>query len=629
MRRKPSRRRHHKRNLSRRLGVEQLESREVLSTSTISGVVFIDHDNDGQFSDSEIGIADVAIALEGTTKGGDSVSASTTTGAFGAYSFDNLEAGDYVVSSAQASGFLDGLEQVGSVGGTVSDDSIADIIVDADTDASGYNFGELAPAILKGSVYADYDRDNNLDFGDKGLAGVDVQLRGKNDQGDRINVTIQTDVDGSYEFSDLRPGRYDIRSSTPVGYDDGRETMGTFDGNAHPVSENGQLRNDRFRNIDVGSGQVGRNYDFGEFDPTQTSGVLADSFAATFVVEGTSGDDTFEFYAGESTHTVILNGVEQTIDATTNTQIVFYGRGGKDAVQLTGGAGIDKADLRETSAKLTGTSYQILVYSVHFTTVHSGGGQDRAYLYDTLGNDLFEANSIEALLSVDGYEFSAESFHRVSANASEGYDQATFLDSSGDDRFKATPDDARLYGDGFYNFGIGFDRVVGVSAEGGNDRAYLYDSLNDDTFESQANESRLYNDEYENLAVGFSRVYAYASGGNDLAVFEDTAGDDYYKVDHNGARLYGDGYYNRAIGFETHRVQFSVAVDRDRTMLLDTSGTDDFVVSENQLTMRRGTTHHYVFNPDTAILQQTHGFDYCRIYSVLFDLQIEGDWVAV
>lgn len=350
------------------------------------------------------------------------------------------------------------------------------------------------------------------------------------------------------------------------------------------------------------------------------------------MVEGTSGADHFEFYAAkpeENDHAIVLNGLSQTIDATMNTQVVFYGRGGADDVFLTGGSGVDKADLRETSAKLTGVSYQILIYSVRFTTVHSGGGQDKAYFYDTLGDDLYESSAIATVLSGAGYEHQAHNFHRAYAIASEGYDHAHFYDSEADDRFKATPADARMYGDEYYNFGRNFELVEGFSTAGGNDRAYLYDSLSDDVLEMKAVESSLIGATFENVVHGFPRVYAYASGGYDEVVFHDTVGDDYYKVDHHGARMYGDGYYNRALDFDNHTVFFSTAPDKDRVSLTDSSGSDGFVVSENQLLMSHNNVDHHIHNPISVFVQQTNGVDYYHIYSVHFNLEMEGDWIAV
>jgi len=196
--------------------VERLKSRQVLSSSSISGVVFNDLDNNGQLTAAEVGIGEVSVLLQGVTEVGNSVTQSTKTDAFGGYSFENLEAGEYSVSAEQAAGFLDGDEQVGNGSGNALDDIIEAIVLGSDTPVDGYNFGELAPSTLKGSVYVDYYRDGNFDYGDEGLLDVDVSLNGRDDRGKRVKSKVQSSSDGSYAFTDLRPGIYTLTAKLPT-----------------------------------------------------------------------------------------------------------------------------------------------------------------------------------------------------------------------------------------------------------------------------------------------------------------------------------------------------------------------------------------------------------------------------
>ena len=56
--------------------------------------------------------------------------------------------------------------------------------------------------------------------GDVGLAGVTIQLTGTNDLGPIAATTTTTASDGSYSFSNLRAGSYEVSQlwPAPVGY---------------------------------------------------------------------------------------------------------------------------------------------------------------------------------------------------------------------------------------------------------------------------------------------------------------------------------------------------------------------------------------------------------------------------
>jgi len=593
--------------------------------ATLSGFVFQDADTSAVFDNNDVGLSGVDVYL--TNEIGETLQ--TTSKANGAYSFDSIPRGIYSLDTDATEGLLDGAATIGDGGGEVIASKISGIKLNKNQALSGYNFGKLSPSNLQGTTYVDLDRDGNYDAGDKPLAGSSVTLIGVDDLGNSLSYETTTDDDGAYSFGGLRPGMYEILGKTPAALVDGRDTLGTFEGNSNPVTENGILANDRFFSIQLTAGQTGRNYNFGEFDPGTTAGKLATSFEATVVLDGSSADDTFEFIAGDEIHQVFRNGVlVQTIDASISTRIVINTYGGEDRVQLIGGSGIDQVELRETSAKLTGVSYQVLVYSSLNTTVQSGGGQDRALFYDTSGDEVFTASPLEAVLAGSTFENTAYGFHRVYAYASGGDDQAFLVGSDGDDRFKATSNDARLYGNGFYNYARSFDVVHAEAGAGSDDRAYLYDSDGDDTFVSKANDSRLFGDGFDSNSSGFDRVYAYASGGVDTAVFYDTDGADYYRVDNNGARLYGDDYYNRAIGFDVHYVSFSPDDGQDdKVWFGDSAGNDIIIGYQNQFIASRNGALHRVFNPNIVEAHASTGTNRVRIFNgLLFDLALEGDW---
>ena len=121
------------------------------ATSSISGTVYVDEDNDGNQDDDEDGIEGVTLTLTGTDTAGNAISRTTVTDADGNYTFDNLPAGTYQVAETQPGGFRDGQESIGSgaTGATVSDDVFAQIGLGTDADAVDFDFGELAALLSK------------------------------------------------------------------------------------------------------------------------------------------------------------------------------------------------------------------------------------------------------------------------------------------------------------------------------------------------------------------------------------------------------------------------------------------------------------------------------------------------
>jgi uncharacterized protein (DUF2141 family) len=120
-----------------------------VTTGTLSGVVFADANNDGtQAATGEPGIAGVKVVLTGQDSAGHPVSRTTTTGADGSYTFNNLAAGTYTVREIQPTTFADGTDKAGSLQGTVTNDQIAGINFTANATATGYTFAEKATADL-------------------------------------------------------------------------------------------------------------------------------------------------------------------------------------------------------------------------------------------------------------------------------------------------------------------------------------------------------------------------------------------------------------------------------------------------------------------------------------------------
>ncbi len=219
--------------------------------TSLSGFVYCDLNNDGLKQSTEPALANVTVTLTGTSITGP-VNIPTTTDANGAYSFNNLRPGTYTITETQPNIALDGVDTVGSIGGTLGNDVIANIQVST-TSGANYNFGEICTGALAGFVYCDSNNNGMKDAGEGGLSGVTITLTGTSVMG-AVNLTLQTGADGSYGFNNLAPGTYTLTETQPAGYGDGLDKAGSL---------GGTVANDVISGIAVNNNQ-GQGYNFGE-----------------------------------------------------------------------------------------------------------------------------------------------------------------------------------------------------------------------------------------------------------------------------------------------------------------------------------------------------------------------------
>ncbi|HEX3724961.1 MAG TPA: SdrD B-like domain-containing protein, partial [Pirellulales bacterium] len=188
--------------------------------------------------------------------------ATATTDANGNYSFDHLTGGTYGIHEDQPTGYFDADTHAGSAGGTVSGDSISQILMRSDTSGTDYDFCELLPASISGYVYSDLNNNGRRDAGESGIAGVTLAL--VDNQGHATGTTTTTDANGFYQFTGLRPGTYGVSETQPVAYLDGLASAGSAGGQAR----SGEL----ITGAALTSGLDASDYDFGELVPNSIGG---------------------------------------------------------------------------------------------------------------------------------------------------------------------------------------------------------------------------------------------------------------------------------------------------------------------------------------------------------------------
>ena len=91
---------------------------------------------------SERAISDVEITLTGQDELGNEIFRTTKTDRKGRYRFVDLPAGTYTISEVQPDGYVDGANQLGTLGGELQDDLFAEIYLGWQDRGKGYSFVE-------------------------------------------------------------------------------------------------------------------------------------------------------------------------------------------------------------------------------------------------------------------------------------------------------------------------------------------------------------------------------------------------------------------------------------------------------------------------------------------------------
>lgn len=224
------------------------------------GAVFEDTNNNGVKDTGEPGIPNVTVTLTGVSVVTGVIAAKTaTTDSSGNYTFTGLTPGTYMITETQPAGYSDGKDQNGTpAAGSTSGDRFMSIDLTKSAAASGgFNFGEIKGGIVSGVVYRDVNNDGTqAATGETGIAGVKVRLTGFDDQGNPVDKTATTGSDGSYSFSNLRPGTYAVRETQPAAFLDGKEKAGTPGGST--------TTNDQISGIQLTAGSSATGHLFGE-----------------------------------------------------------------------------------------------------------------------------------------------------------------------------------------------------------------------------------------------------------------------------------------------------------------------------------------------------------------------------
>ncbi|HUY36422.1 MAG TPA: SdrD B-like domain-containing protein [Pirellulales bacterium] len=196
----------------------------------------------------------------------------TTTAADGTYHFTNLRPGQYTVHELPPTGYYAVDADLGNVNGTpdgtASDlQTTANIALTSAQNGVHYDFCLQQPVSISGTVRVPPSGDCTTDPTAPGLGGVSVELL--DSQGNVLQTTT-TAADGTYHFTNLRPGHYTVHELLPASYYAVDADLGNVDGTSDGAATDLQTTS----NIVLTSGQSGVQYDFCVQQPVSISGTV-------------------------------------------------------------------------------------------------------------------------------------------------------------------------------------------------------------------------------------------------------------------------------------------------------------------------------------------------------------------
>ena len=114
--------------------------------NTVSGFVYVDHDDDDARGDNEAGVPGSQLTLSGEDTAGVSVSFTTLTQNDGSFQFLDVPTGTYSLTQTQPQALIDGSSSTNDAGATANGNEISNLSVTSDSTANNFSESGLRAA---------------------------------------------------------------------------------------------------------------------------------------------------------------------------------------------------------------------------------------------------------------------------------------------------------------------------------------------------------------------------------------------------------------------------------------------------------------------------------------------------
>ena len=225
------------------------------NTFTVGGTaVAVDSGVTVTSNDTDLSGATVTIS-SGTLQTGDTLNFSTQNGITGSFSGGVLT----LSGSATAAQYQTALQSVTFSTTSTNTTTRAIAVVALDSSLTSNSVAEsvkvtAATASLSGTAYDDVNQKGTFDTSEATLDNITITLTGTDSSGNAVNQTTQTSASGTYTFSSLVAGTYNLAAAMPTDLMAGTATAGNDGGTATGETVN---------SITLAAGAAGTGYNFG------------------------------------------------------------------------------------------------------------------------------------------------------------------------------------------------------------------------------------------------------------------------------------------------------------------------------------------------------------------------------
>lgn len=195
----------------------------LLLRGSISGSVFEDQNNNGQYDATEPALPDAKVQLLRIENGEETTVSTQYADEQGAYAFGSLPPGEYMLRFTLPEGYLYALMGQGPLASiAVEEDELTAVSEHFQLDMGQTIINKMCGGILPGmvgdTVWLDENGNGLQDDGEPPVSGVTIVLyRVVGDVGTEM-ARRESDAYGFYRFEGLRPGMYQLEAYLPEGY---------------------------------------------------------------------------------------------------------------------------------------------------------------------------------------------------------------------------------------------------------------------------------------------------------------------------------------------------------------------------------------------------------------------------